>query len=457
MAKTKVKTAFFCQSCGAQYPKWVGKCTSCNEWNTIIEEVVSKPQPNDVKATFSINRTSKPQQLENIELSDIPRIKLPGTELNRVLGGGLVPGSLILFGGDPGIGKSTLMLQMSLRLKGSKTLYVSGEESEQQIKMRADRIGNKNPDCFILTETSTQNIFHQIKELQPDVLVIDSIQTLHTSVIDSSPGSISQVRETTSELMRYAKETNTPVFLIGHITKDGNIAGPKILEHMVDVVLQFEGDRNHIYRLLRSIKNRFGSTNELGIYEMHGAGLREVDNPSEILISNKDEQLSGTAVAGTMEGNRPLLVEIQALVSSAAYGTPQRSTTGFDSKRLNMLLAVLEKRCGFKLGAKDVFLNVAGGLKVNDPSVDLAVISAVLSSGEDMPINHNTCFSAEVGLSGEVRPISRIDQRIAEAEKLGFEKIYISKYNKKGITAANHKIEIVFVSKVEEVFSSLFG
>lgn len=457
MAKSKVKTAFFCQSCGSQYPKWVGKCTSCNEWNTIVEEVVTKPQPNDVKATFSINRTSKPQQIENIEISDIPRIKLPGTELNRVLGGGLVPGSLILFGGDPGIGKSTLMLQMSLRLKGSKTLYVTGEESEQQIKMRADRIGNKNPDCFILTETSTQNIFYHIKELQPDVLVIDSIQTLHTSVIDSSPGSISQVRETTSELMRYAKETNTPVFLIGHITKDGNIAGPKILEHMVDVVLQFEGDRNHIYRLLRSIKNRFGSTNELGIYEMHGAGLREVDNPSEILISNKEEQLSGTAVAGTMEGNRPLLVEIQALVSSAAYGTPQRSTTGFDSRRLNMLLAVLEKRCGFKLGAKDVFLNVAGGLKVNDPSVDLAVISAVLSSGEDMPISSNTCFSAEVGLSGEIRPISRIDQRIAEAEKLGFEKIYISKYNKKGITAANHKIEIVFVSKVEEVFRGLFG
>lgn len=457
MAKTKVKTAFFCQSCGAQYPKWVGKCTSCNEWNTIAEEVVSKPDSNDVKTTFSIKRTSKPQQIENIELSDIPRVKLPGTELNRVLGGGLVPGSLVLFGGDPGIGKSTLMLQMSLRLKGSKTLYVTGEESEQQIKMRADRIGNKNPDCFILTETSTQNIFRHIKELQPDVLVIDSIQTLHTAVIDSSPGSISQVRETTSELMRYAKETNTPVFLIGHITKDGHIAGPKILEHMVDVVLQFEGDRNHIYRLLRSIKNRFGSTNELGIYEMHGAGLREVDNPSEILISNKDEQLSGAAIASTMEGNRPLLIEIQALVSSAAYGTPQRSTTGFDARRLNMLLAVLEKRCGFKLGAKDVFLNIAGGIKVNDPSVDLAVISAVLSSGEDMPINPNTCFSAEVGLSGEIRPISRIDQRIAEAEKLGFQKIYVSKYNKKGITVANHKIEIVFVSKVEEVFNGLFG
>lgn len=457
MAKTKVKTAFFCQSCGSQYPKWVGKCTSCNEWNTIIEEVISNPDPNDVKATFSIKRISKPQQIENIEIADIPRIKLPGTELNRVLGGGLVPGSLVLFGGDPGIGKSTLMLQMSLRLKGKKILYVTGEESEQQLKMRADRIGNKNPDCYILTETSTQNIFHHIKELQPEILVIDSIQTLHTAVIDSSPGSISQVRESTSELMRYAKETNTPVFLIGHITKDGNIAGPKILEHMVDVVLQFEGDRNHIYRLLRSIKNRFGSTNELGIYEMHGAGLREVENPSEILISNKDEQLSGTAVAGTMEGNRPLLVEIQALVSSAAYGTPQRSTTGFDARRLNMLLAVLEKRCGFRLAAKDVFLNVAGGLKVNDPSVDLAVISAILSSGEDMPINSNTCFSAEVGLSGEIRPISRIDQRIAEADKLGFKRIFISKYNKKGLTLTKTKIEVVFVSKVEEVFTHLFG
>lgn len=456
MAKTKVKTAFFCQNCGSQYPKWVGKCSSCNQWNTIVEEVVSKPNPNDVKATFNIKRTNKPQQIEAIEVADIPRIKLPGTELNRVLGGGLVPGSLILFGGDPGIGKSTLMLQMSLRLKGSKILYVTGEESEQQIKMRADRIGNKNTDCYILTETSTQNIFHHIKELEPQVLVIDSIQTLHTATIDSSPGSISQVRECTAELMRYAKETNTPVFLIGHITKDGHIAGPKILEHMVDVVLQFEGDRNHIYRLLRSIKNRFGSTNELGIYEMHGAGLREVDNPSEILISNKDEQLSGAAVAATMEGNRPLLVEIQALVSTAAYGTPQRSTTGFDTRRLNMLLAVLEKRCNFKLGAKDVFLNIAGGLKVNDPSVDLAVICAVLSSSVDVSIDSDYCFAAEIGLSGEIRPISRIDQRIAEAEKLGFKKIFISKYNKKGISEKNHQIEIVFVGKVEEIFKSLF-
>lgn len=457
MAKTKVKTAFFCQSCGAQYPKWVGKCSSCNEWNTIVEEVISKPHPNEVKGSFNIKKNNKPLPVDTIELAEIPRIKLPGTELNRVLGGGLVPGSLILFGGDPGIGKSTLMLQMSLRLKGHKILYVSGEESGQQLKMRADRIGNKNPDCYVLTETSTQNIFHHINEIVPDVLVIDSIQTLHTATIDSSPGSISQVRECTAELMRYAKESNTPVFLVGHITKDGTIAGPKILEHMVDVVLQFEGDRNHIYRLLRSVKNRFGSTNELGIYEMHGAGLREVDNPSEILLSNSDENFSGAAVAATMEGNRPLLVEIQALVSSAAYGTPQRSSTGFDTKRLNMLLAVLEKRCGFKLGAKDVFINVAGGLKIDDPAVDLAVVSAVLSSGENIAIPSLYCFAAEVGLSGEIRPISRVEQRITEAEKLGFEKIFVSKYNQKGLDVSQHKIEIVFVNKIESIFSKLFG
>jgi len=457
VAKTKIKTSFFCQNCGAQYPKWVGKCNSCNQWNTIAEEVVSKPDKNDVKSTFNIVRNSKPQLIEEIQISDIPRIKLPGTELTRVLGGGLVPGSLVLFGGDPGIGKSTLMLQMSLRLKGKKTLYVSGEESEQQIKMRADRIGNTNPDCYILTETSTQNIFHHIKELNPDVLIIDSIQTLTTASIDSSPGSISQVRECTAELMKYAKETNTPVFLIGHITKDGNIAGPKILEHMVDVVLQFEGDRNHIYRLLRAVKNRFGSTNELGIYEMHGEGLKEVENPSDILISNKDESLSGSAIAATMEGNRPLLIEIQSLVSTAAYGTPQRSSTGFDLRRLNMLLAVLEKRCGFRLAQKDVFLNIAGGIKVDDPAIDLAVISAILSSSEDVPVPPTACFAAEVGLSGEIRPVSRIDQRIMEAEKLGFDKIFVSKHNQKGMAKLNHKIEVIFVSKVEEVFRNLFG
>ena len=453
----KVKTTFFCQNCGNQFSKWQGQCSACKEWNTIAEEVVSKPDKNDVKSTFNIVRNSKPQLIEEIQISDIPRIKLPGTELTRVLGGGLVPGSLVLFGGDPGIGKSTLMLQMSLRLKGKKTLYVSGEESEQQIKMRADRIGNTNPDCYILTETSTQNIFHHIKELNPDVLIIDSIQTLTTASIDSSPGSISQVRECTAELMKYAKETNTPVFLIGHITKDGNIAGPKILEHMVDVVLQFEGDRNHIYRLLRAVKNRFGSTNELGIYEMHGEGLKEVENPSDILISNKDESLSGSAIAATMEGNRPLLIEIQSLVSTAAYGTPQRSSTGFDLRRLNMLLAVLEKRCGFRLAQKDVFLNIAGGIKVDDPAIDLAVISAILSSSEDVPVPPTACFAAEVGLSGEIRPVSRIDQRIMEAEKLGFDKIFVSKHNQKGMAKLNHKIEVIFVSKVEEVFRNLFG
>lgn len=456
MAKTKVKKAFFCQNCGAQYPKWVGKCTSCGEWNTVSEEVISKPDSADPRSAFNIKKSSKPELLENIALSDVPRIKLPGSELNRVLGGGLVPGSLVLFGGDPGIGKSTLMLQMSLRLAGKKILYVTGEESTQQIKMRADRIGNSNPTCFILAETATQNIFAHIKTMEPEVVVIDSIQTLHSSIIDASPGSISQVRECTSELMYYAKETGTPVFLIGHITKEGNIAGPKILEHMVDVVLQFEGDRNHIYRILRSIKNRFGSTNELGIYEMYGAGLREVDNPSEVLISNKEEQLSGSSIAATMEGNRPLLIEVQALVSSAAYGNPQRSATGFDLRRLNMLLAVLEKRCGFKLGAKDVFLNIAGGLKIDDPSIDLAVVAAILSSNEDMPINSSICFAAEVGLSGEIRPISRVDQRIIEAEKMGFETIFISKYNKKGITK-NPSIKIILVSKIEEVFQQLFG
>lgn len=457
MAKSGIKTAFFCQNCGAQYPKWVGKCNACNQWNTIAEEIVVKPEKSDFGTVFNITKSSKPKLIEEIELANVPRIKLPGSELNRVLGSGLVPGSLVLFGGDPGIGKSTLMLQMALRLKGKKTLYVSGEESEHQIKMRAERIGNKNPDCYILTETSTQAIFQHLKELQPDVLVIDSIQTLHTKNIDSSPGSISQVRECTAELMKFAKETHTPVFLVGHITKDGTIAGPKILEHMVDVVLQFEGDRNHIYRLLRSIKNRFGSTNELGIFEMQGEGLKEVENPSEILISNKDEKLSGSAISATMEGNRPILIEVQALVSTAAYGNPQRSSTGFDSKRLNMLLAVLEKRCGFRISQKDVFLNIAGGIKVDDPAIDLAVISAVLSSSEDVYIPTTVCFAAEVGLSGEIRPVSRIDQRISEAEKLGFESIYVSKYNQKGLNQKSQKIKVVFVSRVDEVFASLFS
>jgi DNA repair protein RadA/Sms len=384
------------------------------------------------------------------------RLILKDAELNRVLGGGLVPGSLILFGGEPGIGKSTLLLQMAVDEEKLNVLYVSGEESEQQIKMRAERIGLTNQQCYILTETNIQNIFKQAEETQPELLIIDSIQTLFSTHIESSPGSISQVRECTAQLLRYAKQTGVPVFLIGHITKEGSLAGPKVLEHMVDAVLQFEGDRNHVYRLLRSIKNRFGSTNELGIYEMLGSGLRQVENPSEILITNTDSSLSGISIGATLEGMRPILVEVQALVSSAAYGTPQRSSTGFDGKRLNMLLAVMEKRCGFKLGAKDVFLNIAGGIKIDDPAIDLAVVAAVLSSNADLPIPKNIALSAEVGLSGEVRPVNRIDQRISEAEKLGFEKIIISKYNK-GIEQQNFKIQLVKCGKIDEVVRALFG
>ncbi len=455
MSKSKIKTSFFCQSCGHNAPKWLGKCPSCGQWNTFVEEILKKENENS-NLPFT-SKTSRIQVISEIEIGAEHRILLPDLELNRVLGGGLVPGSIILFGGEPGIGKSTLLLQIALGLKNKKVLYISGEESEQQIKMRAERIETGNKNCYVLTETSLQHIFKHLEQLQPELLIIDSIQTLHTALIDSSPGSVSQIRECTGELLRYAKESNTPVFLIGHITKDGNIAGPKILEHMVDVVLQFEGDRNHIYRLLRSIKNRFGSTNELGIYEMISSGLREVSNPSEILISHRDEQLSGVAIAATMEGLRPMLIEVQALVSTAAYGTPQRSSTGFDLRRLGMLLAVLEKRCGFKLAAKDVFLNIAGGIRVDDPAIDLAVICAVLSSSEDISINPNIAFAAEIGLSGEIRPVTRIDQRISEAEKLGFEKIFISKYNKKGLDTKNFKIEIVFVSRVADVFRLLFG
>ncbi|NUM51977.1 MAG: DNA repair protein RadA [Flavobacteriales bacterium] len=455
MSKSKIKTSFFCQSCGHNAPKWLGKCPSCGQWNTFVEEILKKENENS-NLPFT-SKTSKIQVISEIEIGAEHRILLHDLELNRVLGGGLIPGSIILFGGEPGIGKSTLLLQIALGLKNKKVLYISGEESEQQIKMRAERIEAGNKNCYVLTETSLQHIFKHLEQLQPELLVIDSIQTLHTALIDSSPGSVSQIRECTGELLRYAKESNTPVFLIGHITKDGNIAGPKILEHMVDVVLQFEGDRNHIYRLLRSIKNRFGSTNELGIYEMISSGLREVSNPSEILISHRDEQLSGVAIAATMEGLRPMLIEVQALVSTAAYGTPQRSSTGFDLRRLGMLLAVLEKRCGFKLAAKDVFLNIAGGIRVDDPAIDLAVICAVLSSSEDISINPNIAFAAEIGLSGEIRPVTRIDQRISEAEKLGFEKIFISKYNKKGLDIEKFKIEVVFVSRVDEVFRLLFG
>jgi len=455
---SKTKTSFFCQNCGAQSGKWIGKCPSCNEWNTYVEEVIQKGDDERQKGLGSSKqRATKPLRISEIEQSGEIRIALSDKELNRVLGGGVVPGSVVLFGGEPGIGKSTLMLQVALQQKNIKTLYISGEESEQQIRMRADRMGNKNEDCYILSETSTQNIFKQIEMLEPNLVIVDSIQTMYSAHIDSAPGSISQVRECTAELLRYAKESGTPVFLIGHITKDGMLAGPKVLEHMVDTVLQFEGDRHHIYRLLRTLKNRFGSTNELGIYEMTGLGLREVSNPSEILITAREEAMSGVAIATMMEGARPMLIEIQTLVSSAVYGTPQRTATGFDAKRLSMLLAVLEKRCGFKLGVKDVFLNIAGGIKVEDPAIDLAVICATLSSSEDIPISQKFCFAAEVGLSGEIRPVSRIESRISEAEKLGFEQIFISKYNLKGLNQKNFGIKITSVAKVEDVFRLLFG
>ncbi len=445
----KVKTTFFCQNCGTQHSKWQGQCTACKEWNTIVEEVIQKPEVSDWKTPSSAaKRVSKPLKINEIDASQDVRLNTLDGEFNRVLGGGIVPGSLILLGGEPGIGKSTLMLQIALRLPYT-TLYVSGEESQKQIKMRAERIHPNSDNCYILTETKTQNIFKQIEALEPDIVIIDSIQTLHSDYIESSSGSISQIKECTTELIKFAKETATPVILIGHITKDGNIAGPKILEHMVDTVLQFEGDRNHIFRILRANKNRFGSTNEIGIYEMQGSGLREVSNPSEILISKKDEELSGNAVAATLEGVRPLLIEVQALVSTAVYGTPQRSATGFNAKRLNMLLAVLEKRAGFRLGAKDVFLNITGGITVDDPSIDLAVVASILSSNEDIAIPKDYCFAAEVGLSGEVRPVQRVEQRILEAEKLGYSTIFVSKYNK--ITLKKTDIKVQLISKIEDL------
>lgn len=450
----KIKTSFFCQNCGTQYAKWQGQCNACKEWNTIVEEIIQKEEKVAWKPTSETKKAPKPLKIKEIDSSQEIRLNTGDGELNRVLGGGIVPGSVILLGGEPGIGKSTLLLQLSLMLP-YKTLYVSGEESQKQIKMRAERINPNNESCFILTETKTQNIFRQIQEVDPEILIIDSIQTLHTDYIESTAGSISQIRECTAELIKFAKETNVPVILIGHITKDGNIAGPKILEHMVDTVLQFEGDRNHVYRILRALKNRFGSTAELGIYEMQGSGLREVSNPSEILISHREEELSGTAIASTLEGMRPLMIEIQALVSTAVYGTPQRSTTGYNAKRLNMILAVLEKRAGFRLGTKDVFLNVTGGISVDDPAIDLAVIGAILSSNEDIAVGKDVCFAGEVGLSGEIRPVNRIEQRIQEAEKLGFTTIFVSKYNK--ITVPNAKIRVVLVSKIEEVVSELFG
>lgn len=451
----KVKTAFFCSSCGTQFSKWLGQCTSCKQWNTIVEEVIQKQDKVawQTKSSAGSNKAAKPLLINQIDSSQDIRMNTLDGELNRVLGGGIVPGSMILLGGEPGIGKSTLLLQLSLKLP-YKVLYVSGEESQKQIKMRAERINPNNNSCYILTETNTQNIFRQVEEIQPDVLIIDSIQTLHTDYIEASAGSISQIKETTGELIKFAKETNTPVILIGHITKDGNIAGPKILEHMVDTVLQFEGDRNHVYRILRALKNRFGSTAELGIYEMLGGGLREVTNPSEILLSHREEDLSGTAIACTLEGMRPLMIEVQALVSTAVYGTPQRSATGYNLKRLHMILAVLEKRAGFRLGMKDVFLNITGGITVDDPAIDLAVVASILSSNEDDPIPKGCCFAGEVGLSGEIRPVNRIDQRIQEAEKLGFTDIYVSKYNK--ITYFSQHIKVHLVSKIEDITQQLF-
>lgn len=448
MAKTK--TAFFCAECGYQTGKWLGKCPSCGSWNTLNEEILEAP-----KTVGKPSRPArKPVRIGEELLKEVPRIQLPGTELNRVLGGGLMPGAVTLIGGEPGIGKSTLMLQLAVDSR-LKTLYVSGEESELQIQQRARRIGVQNEECFLFSETSSQNIVREIETIEPQLIIIDSVQTLHSNLLDSAPGSVSQIRQCTAELLAVAKDNNIPLFLVGHITKDGAIAGPKVLEHMVDTVLQFEGDRNHVYRILRATKNRFGSTNELGIFEMSSAGLREVDNPSEILISQHDEHHSGTAVAATVEGIRPLLIEVQALVSTAAYGTPQRSATGFDTKRLNMLLAVLEKRCGFKLASKDVFINIAGGLRIDDPALDLAVIAAVLSSQSDIAVPSSICFAAEVGLTGEVRAVSRLEQRISEADHLGFKKIFISKHHKAVLPKVG--INTVEVSRVEEVFQLLFN
>ncbi len=450
----KIKTTFFCQNCGSQYAQWQGQCNACKEWNTIVEEVLQKPNKlsHDLDSSKP-KRISKPLKIKDIDGRKESRISLVDNEFNRVLGGGLVGGSVVLLGGEPGIGKSTLLLQVALKIN-QKVLYVSGEESQKQIKMRAERINPSNDSCYILTETKTQNIFKQIQDVLPDIVIIDSIQTLHSDYIESSAGSISQIKECTTELIKFAKETSIPVFLIGHITKDGNIAGPKILEHMVDTVLQFEGDRNHVFRILRAHKNRFGSTNELGIYEMQGSGLREVSNPSELLISRKDEGLSGNAIAGTLEGLRPLMIEVQALVSTAVYGTPQRSATGFNAKRLNMLLAILEKRAGFKLAAKDVFINITGGITIDDPAIDLAVVAAILSSNDDVSLPKDYCFAAEVGLSGEIRPVTRIDQRISEAQKLGFSQIFVSKHNK--ITLKNSGIKIQLISKIEDITNILF-
>jgi DNA repair protein RadA/Sms len=455
----KNKTTFFCQNCGHESAKWLGKCPACGQWNTFVEELVTKEDSNknEWRQDSARGKVTKAKALNEIESGSEIRINGRDEELNRVLGGGIVQGSLVLIGGEPGIGKSTLMLQVGLQLKGLRVLYVSGEESDQQIKMRAERLGDTSDEFLILTETNTKTIFQVVEQLQPELLIIDSIQTLYSPQLESTAGSIGQVRQCAAELMKFAKETNTPVFLIGHITKDGTLAGPKVLEHMVDTVLQFEGDRHLAYRILRTTKNRFGSTSEMGIYEMLGTGLREVSNPSEILISQKDSQLSGVTIGASIEGNRPLLIEIQSLVSPASYGTPQRTPTGFDQKRLNMLLAVLEKRCGFRMSAQDVFLNMAGGIKVEDPAIDLAVCISIISSMEEIPVSDKICFAAEIGLGGELRAVNRIDSRISEAEKLGFSEIYISKYSQKALDLSKAKIQVKSFSRLTDVFSDLFG
>lgn len=454
---SKTRTAFFCQNCGAQSPKWLGRCQTCGEWNSFVEEVIQRDKTTDSWMKQSTSRTeSAPVPVTEIVASNQNRTDTGDAELNRVLGGGIVPGSMILVGGEPGIGKSTLLLQAALTIKG-RILYVSGEESCEQISIRAQRIGIENKNCFILNETLVQNIGHHLAELKPSLVVIDSIQTATSDTIDASAGSVSQVRESAAWLQKFAKNTNTPVILIGHITKEGLLAGPKVLEHMVDTVLQFEGDRNYGFRILRTMKNRFGSASELGIYEMTGAGLRQVSNPSEVLLSTRDEAVSGIAIASTLEGMRPLLVEVQALVSSAVYGTPQRTSTGFDSRRLNMLLAVVEKRLGYRLGNKDVFLNIAGGLRIDDPAIDLAVVAAVISSLEDEPLAQKSCFSGEVGLSGEIRAVNRLEQRIAEAAKLGFKTMYVSKYNLKEVPKNKSGLVVLTAGKVIELQNTLFG
>jgi len=456
----KIKKVFICSNCGYSTPKWLGQCPSCQSWNTLHEEILQKGNAREERQRqlTSSNRPlggASPVAVQNIEAGNLQRQITADPELNRVLGGGIVPGSLILVGGQPGIGKSTLMLQVALQLS-EKVLYVSGEESSEQIKMRADRIGLRNDQCFILPETNTDRILKYAQELEPGLVVIDSIQTLSSSLIESMPGSVSQVRECAGELQRFAKASHVPVVIIGHINKDGAIAGPKLLEHIVDAVLQFEGDRNYTYRILRTLKNRFGSTHELGIYEMQADGLRPVENPSELLLSQKDEELSGSAVAATMEGLRPVLIETQALVSKAVYGNPQRSATGFDLRRLGMLLAVLEKRCGFPLAQFDVFLNLAGGIRLDDPAMDLSILSAILSSFQDIYVPSDICFAAEVGLSGEIRAVSRIDQRIQEADRLGFQQIFISKYNLKGLDLDRYQIRIRSIGRIEELYEALF-